>query len=196
MAVQYQVAQLRMTKDLIKAGFPLRQARNSVPPGRGRMLQRRWLAAALAASLSTVIVSFGAGLLSYRCADSNRAEKILLHLDNPEPERFGVVLNYAEAFLRQHGEAGARVDVVANAGGIELLRKGVSPYETRMLRLMRQYPNLHFVACANSVRQLQATGNEVLMITDVHSDATAVDHIVSRLGEGWSYRKIDHLSGV
>jgi len=34
------------------------------------------------------------------------------------------------------------------------------------------------------------------MITDVHRSSTALDHIVARLRDGWSYRKIDDLSAI
>jgi hypothetical protein len=34
------------------------------------------------------------------------------------------------------------------------------------------------------------------MITDVHSSSTALDHIVSRLRDDWSYRKIDDLGAI
>jgi hypothetical protein len=60
--------------------------------------------------------------------------------------------------------------------------------------MRRQYPNLRFVACANSIRELRKTGAAVLMITVVHSRNAELHRFVSRLRDGWRYRKIDERS--
>jgi len=75
---------------------------------------------------------------------------------------------------------------VANTNGIDQVTSGVSPYEARVRAMMQQYANLHFIACANSIRQLRNRGSDALMITDVHRNSTALDHMVARLRDGWS----------
>lgn len=193
-----EVARLRMTKDWMQAAFA---ATRSIRPARldANVWRRRWLGTALAASLATLALGAGGGLLGYWCAVARgdaQPQRVLLHLDQSDGARFHAVLDYAEAYLRRNKAPGAQVEVVANASGIDLLRRGASPYEARVRAMMQRYPNLHFVACANSIRQLRGAGVEALMISDVHSDDTAIEHIVARLREGWSYRKIDHLDAI
>lgn len=193
-----QAARLRMTKDWMQAGFGA-----TTTPQRPRLdtgvRPRRWLGTALAASLATLAVGAGAGLLGYWCADiqaGGQPQRVVLRLDGSESTQFHAVLDYAEAFLRRNSEPGAQVEVVANASAVDLLIQGMSPYEARVRAMMQRYPNLHFVACANSIRQLRETGAQALMIRDVHSGNTAIEHIVARLGDGWSYRKIDDLDVI
>jgi intracellular sulfur oxidation DsrE/DsrF family protein len=200
--IRQRVGQLRMTKDWMRTGFAASRAKTVAPP-RYRGAWHR-AGAAVSAAVMVLAVGFSSGVLGYLCADKgvfggavqDQPQRIVLHLDQSQPERFRAVLDYAEQFLRQYSEAGAQVEVVANANGIDLVTSGVSPYEKRVRTMMRQYPNLHFIACANSIRQLRKRGSEALMITDVHSSSTALDHIVSRLRDGWSYRKIDDLGAI
>jgi intracellular sulfur oxidation DsrE/DsrF family protein len=200
--VRQRVGQLRMTKDWMRAGFPV----SPVQPVAQARCSSLWHKAgtALVASVIALAVGISSGVLGYLYADrgviagavQDQAQRIVLHLDESKPERFRAVLDYAEQFLRQHSTSGAQVEVVANANGIDLVTSGVSPYEARVRAMMQQHPNLHFIACANSIRQLRARGLEALMLTDVHSSSTALDHIVARLRDGWSYRKIDDLSAI
>jgi intracellular sulfur oxidation DsrE/DsrF family protein len=200
--IRQRVDQLRMTKDWMRAGFPASRAK---PVARARY-RGAWHGAgtALSAAVIVLAIGIGSGGLGYLCADTgvfagaaqDQPHRIVLHLDESQPERFRAVLDYAEQVLRQHSESGAQVEVVANANGIDLVTSGVSPYEGRVRAMMQQYPNLHFIACANSIRQLRKRGAEALMITDVHDSSTALDHIVSRLRDGWSYRKIDDLGAI
>jgi len=200
--IRQRVGQLRMTKDWMRTGFAASGVKTVAPP-RYRGAWHR-AGAAVSAAVMVLAVGFSSGVLGYLCADKgvfggavqDQPQRIVLHLDQSQPERFRAVLDYAEQFLRQYSEAGAQVEVVANANGIDLVTSGVSPYEKRVRTMMRQYPNLHFIACANSIRQLRKRGSEALMITDVHSSSTALDHIVSRLRDGWSYRKIDDLGAI
>lgn len=200
--VRQRVGQLRMAKDWMRVGFPVCPG-EPVAQARCSSLWHK-AGTALAIPMLALTVAFSSGVLGYLCADQgviagtvqHQAQRIVLHLDESKPERFRAVLDYAERFLRQHGESGAQVEVVANANGIDLVTSGVSPYQARVRALMRQHPNLHFIACANSIRQLRARGLDALLLTDVHSSSTALDHIVARLRDGWRYRKIDDLSAI
>jgi intracellular sulfur oxidation DsrE/DsrF family protein len=200
--IRQRVGRLRMTKDWMRTGFaagpgePVAQAQH-------RSMWHK-TGTALALSIIALTVGISSGVLGYLYAGKgviagaaqDQAQRIVLHLDESKPERFRAVLDYAEQFLRQHGERGTQVEVVANANGIDLVTSGVSPYQARVRAMMQQHPNLNFIACANSIRQLRARGLEALMLTDVHSSSTALDHIVARLRAGWRYRKIDDLSAT
>ena len=148
----------------MRAGFPASPAKPLAQARYPRVWHRP--GAALAASVIALAVGIGSGVLGYLCADKgvfggavqDQSQRIVLHLDESQPDRFRSVLDYAEQFLRRHSEGGAQVEVVANASGIDLVTSGVSPYEERVRAMMQQYPNLHFIACANSIRQLRLRG--------------------------------------
>ena len=85
-----------------------------------------------------------------------------------------------------------QVEVVANAGGVNLLRADVSPYKARVEELMRKYPNLAFLACSNTVAKLKRKlgPGRVDLIPNIRVGPTAVNEIVTRLQEGWIYIKV------
>ena len=122
--------------------------------------------------------------------------RVVLHLDDSGPEHFQAVLDYAEHFLQSNRERGAQVEVIANSDAIDLMRSGGSPFEARVRQMNEQYSNLHFVACMKSLHRLQRDGVEPIMIDDVHSETTAVDRIVKRMRDGWTYRKAGNLENI
>jgi intracellular sulfur oxidation DsrE/DsrF family protein len=146
----------------------------------------------------------GGGLIGYVLGDhrsplvaqAENPQHILLHIDESTPETFATVLDYAEEFLAQHRARGAEVEVVANAGGVDLMRVGGSPYEERVRALSRRYQNLHFLACANAIRNLRKQGVQVTVLDHVNAGESAVDHIVGRIRSGWKYVKASDLPGV
>jgi len=201
-AVREQVCRLRRAKDWMRTGFadamPLTppaatRVRGSIRPGFGA-----------AASLIALALASAGALVGYEYAehqapvyaqqeDNNR---IVLHLDDSGTEKFAAVLDYAETFLAEHAARGVEVEVVANASGIDLMRAGGSPFADRVEALRHQYRNLHFIACANAIRNLRKEGVEVTLLDGVHSGETAIDHIVDRLQQGWRYVKVSDLPGI
>lgn len=87
-----------------------------------------------------------------------------------------------------------RIEVIASAGGLDLLRVGVSPFEQQVRHIMAKHGNVHFIACANAVRNLREQGVSVNIITDIDTSHTAVERIVERLQDGWNYVKIEDLT--
>jgi intracellular sulfur oxidation DsrE/DsrF family protein len=70
----------------------------------------------------------------------------------------------------------------------------MSPLRARINNLIQAHDNVHFIACANAIKQLRATGTEPRIIQGVQTDTTAFDHIVSRLQGGeWKYIKVESL---
>jgi intracellular sulfur oxidation DsrE/DsrF family protein len=114
----------------------------------------------------------------------------VLHLDVGEPAVMAGVLDRAAAILTAYAGQGVQVEVVANAAGLNLLRADKSAYAGRVRAMMDKYPTLAFVACANTLRRLKEQGVEVPLIERAHARETALDHIVERLREGWTYIKI------
>lgn len=118
------------------------------------------------------------------------ARKVLLHLDSSDEQHFDETLDYAEELLKQYGERGVKVEVLANAGGVDLFREETSPYKARLKSLSAHYENLEFIACANALANLERRGEAVHLLPAVHDDVTALEHVVKRIQEGWAYIKI------
>jgi len=202
-AVRDQVHGLRRAKDWMRTGFGdagIRPATAS-PERRDRVCFRP----GIAASLIALTFSASVGLLGYICGERQSAalmvqaenpEHILLHIDNATPDTFETVLDYAEAFLAEHRARGTEVEVVANAGGVDLMRVGGSRYEDRVNSLGHRYQNLHFLACANAIRSLRKQGIRANVLDHVNAEETAIDHIVGRIRSGWKYVKVGEQTGT
>ncbi len=193
---------LRRTKDWMRTGFG-----SAEPPQRELPTSRvpwRRLRSGLAASVMALAIGIGGGLLGYVCADrgtttmaeSADPNRVVLHIGDSDPQHFGMLLDYTEKFLKEHRDKGVQVEVVANAGGLDLLRVNASPYEERVKALSKKYDNVQFIACMNAIRNLKKAGIDATLIDDVHTGETAVDHIVRRLREGWTYRKVESLTDI
>lgn len=198
------VYELRRAKDLIKLGFGGAVAPTQtpiVPRSRCMCLTSKY---GLAASVLILITSFGVGFLGY----SNNGlfndhshnvasnvlpmanDRVLMHISESDPEKFGAVLAYARSFLEKHKKNGSQVAVIANAGGLDMMRKGVSPYEDEILSMMREYKNMHFIACINSIRTLRSKGIEPEIINNIDTSKPLMEQIISHVQEGWSYIRV------
>jgi intracellular sulfur oxidation DsrE/DsrF family protein len=196
------ICSLRRTKDWMRTGFGSAMPPQRELPKRKAPWQR--LRSGLAASIVALAIGISGGLLGYVYAERGAAtqaesgdpNRIVLHIDDSDPAHFGLLLDYTENFLQENRDNGVQVEVVANSGGLDLLRATVSPYKERVEALSEKYGNLQFIACMNAIRNLKRAGGDATLINDVHAGATAVDHIVKRLQQGWTYKKIDSLSDI
>jgi len=127
---------------------------------------------------------------------AEQQENIILHISKPDPEGFTTALAYAEEFINAHATQGNRLDIVAHADGLDMLRADTSPIKEQVIAMMDKHDNIHFIACAGTIRMYtQKNGAAPAIIRGVGSDHTAFDHIVSRLQTGsWKYIKVESLS--
>lgn len=197
------VCALRRTKEWVNLAFedasaPDRERRHRMARGWSR---QGWCG--LAASLLLLAAGF---LLGWFVQDAQRAHeplgsvvlrdieagnyKVVLHIDRSDNARFEEVLDGAEYLLKAYRDNGVEVDVLANAGGIDMLRVDVSPYAQRIAHLMGEYDNLRFIACANTLQRLQEKGVKPILIGQSRTDTTAVEHIIKRLQLGWAYIRV------
>jgi intracellular sulfur oxidation DsrE/DsrF family protein len=198
--IRERIYRLHNCKDWVRAGFdkaePPRDQRT-----RTQGNARRWLNTGIAASLMLMAVGLVSGLSGYWFGERHslavvaKADpyRVLLHLDSDNQARFRAVLDYTENFLDTNAADGAAVELLVNASAINLIRSGVSPYEDRIRALAAKYPSLHVFACASTLSKLRDRGIEPKLILDVDAHSTAVEHVVERLREGWTYQKVDRL---
>jgi intracellular sulfur oxidation DsrE/DsrF family protein len=208
-AVRERVEQLRRAKDLMRVGFASAQAPSRRRPLPGVPVGNR-LSRALAASVAALALGLAAGSLGYHygrhldrselaslaSSQQQHGNRIVLHISEANPIQFAAALSYADKFLRRHPAPDSRVEVIANAGGLDMMRTGLSPYEDQIDALLKAHPNVRFLACANAIANLRKRGIEPQVIASVDTEKKAIDHIVARLQEGWSYVRVDALPEI
>ena len=125
-------------------------------------------------------------------ADSAALNKYILHIGTHDNVKFKRALDEAEALLvkSQNNNSLIELEVIANAGGLNLFRDNATPYSKRVKHLIEAYPNIRFIACSNAIERLREKGIEPNLINAVHQGPTALDQVVMRMSEGWSYIKI------
>lgn len=151
-----------------------------------------WRAPA-ASSLDDELMASGALVL--RATHSTQTSdklNILLHISSGDRQHLEAALDKTEKLLKhyQRLHRAVRLEVVANAGGIDLLRASTSPYARRIQALQEHYVNLTFLACRNTLALLKAKhGTQVHLLPGVLVGPAALDHVMTRLEEGWAYIK-------
>ena len=114
---------------------------------------------------------------------------VVLHIATDDPARVNAALDDAEDLLKTYSSSHrkVRLEVIANAEGINLLRAGYSPYAARIEAMTKRYDNIAFLACRRAIDRMRTKGVDVHLIPDVKVVPEALDAIVSRLRKGWVY---------
>ena len=196
-----EVYQIRRAKDLMKLAYSdskpseFQHKKFTTPFHRQCMMR-------MAAALSAVVIGLSAGLVGYNYGQDTtgfslaelsqkESQRIILHIDASDPKQFESTLAYTEKFLNQHKSNGkAQIEVVANAGGIDLLRADF-PMSEKVARIMNEHDNITFIACTNAINKLRAQGIKPTMVKDVKTEIAALTHIIDRMNSGWTYVKAD-----
>jgi len=201
----------RRAKDLVKVGFERAAAPLPAAPLKKHSRLPRHTSHGLAASLLVMLLGFGSGIFGYYAtrhlstetslAVPNPAHKtytnhVVLHLSKSNPRQFSAALRYIDKFLDDHPAPDSQIEVIANAGGLDLMRSDKSPYKAQIIAMMHNHSNVHFLACANGIRNLRKQGINPPIIQHIETDKTAIDHIIARLQAGWTYVKVDKLPEI
>jgi intracellular sulfur oxidation DsrE/DsrF family protein len=119
---------------------------------------------------------------------SPQQARVLIHLDSSQVERMEEALDMAEAYLSRAGKA--RIELVVNNSGLDLLREEATPHAARIAELARRHELLSFVACGHAISRYRNAGLDVTLVPEARVERTAVEHIVDRVRQGWTYLKI------
>ena len=202
------VCELVQLKDAVRLAYSEPPASSHHVTRNGTGTPSNWLNA-VAAALLLAVGATGGWLLYPQLANlqgseivasapQQHTEKVILHISKSDPEQFSTALAYAEKFLEEHASSNNQIDVVAHAGGLDLMRSDISPLKDQIISLMDKYDNIHFIACAGAIKMFtQKNGVAPDIIQGVGTDNTAFDHIVGRLQTGgWKYIKIESVTEI
>jgi len=115
-----------------------------------------------------------------------QADRLLLHVASSDPASLEAALDLADRAIAEG--SGTQVEVVANEGGLDLLREDVTPFAGRIAELADR--DVLFFACSTAIQRLRDKGVDVRVVPQANVRFSALDRVVLRLQEGWRYQKI------
>ena len=137
---------------------------------------RTWLTAAL--------------LMTTWAAQATDMHKVVLHLDENDPQRMNLVLNNASNvnnFYQDKGEE-VQIEIVAYGPGLHMLRADTSPVKDRITSFSQNYDNISFKACGNTHAMMsKQAGKTVELVPQAELVPSGVIQLIARQEEGWSY---------
>ncbi len=198
--IRERVCDLRRTKEWVRFSFEHETAPTRSLPSTRRYF-RKTPVSRIAASVLLAILTFTAGWVGHSLRDSapqnlalenisGESQHVILHIGVSDEARFSALLVKAEQILRKYEASGVQVEVVANAGGLDLLRTASSRHIDDIKRMISAYDNVRFIACSKGLQRLRASGLDPTIIKGVDAHEPAADHLIQRLTKGWTYIRI------
>lgn len=126
-------------------------------------------------------------------AASDIRNKVIVHIADDKPAQLEQALGDIESLLRYYRDSHetARVQVVLNGRGIGLVRADTSAFAARIARLQKEYDNLTFAACQNTLERLHAEqGVAIRLLPGVIVIDSGVAEIMRRQSQGWTYLQV------
>lgn len=203
-ALNRQVCELRKVRDLVKLAY-----QNVPMPNRGMAsiaaVGKKYCNNGLAAGLALIIGGVGGWFLHQSSQTpqntaiaqvmpgADEPAKVLFHVSDGNEEHLKSVLDEVENLLQfyRNTHEKARVEVITNGGGLSLLMAGVSPFADRIQRMQKEYTDLTFVACQNTIdRVQQELGITAKLLPGVVVIDSGVAQIMRRQNQGWAYLQV------
>ena len=119
--------------------------------------------------------------------------KVIVHIADDKPAQLEQALSDIESLLRYYRESHetARVQVVLNGRGVGLVRADTSAFAARIAQLQKEYDNLTFAACQNTLERLHAEqGVAIRLLPGVIVIDSGVAEIMRRQSQGWTYLQV------
>jgi intracellular sulfur oxidation DsrE/DsrF family protein len=201
-ALNRQVCELRKVRDLVALAY-----RNVPAPacGASAIAVGRKCSTAIAAGLALVVGGLGGWFLhpasqapdnavvAQAAPAAEEPAKVLFHVSEGNPEHLKTVLDEVENLMKYYRQTQqkARVEVITNGGGLSLVMAGISPYAERIQRMQKEYSDLTFVACQNTIdRVQQELGLTAKLLPGVVVIDSGVAQIMRRQLQGWAYLQV------
>ena len=119
--------------------------------------------------------------------------KVLIHVARDDRLQLGEALDEVEGLLRHYRDSrqDARVQVVINGKGLELVRVDTSAFADRIQKLQREFDNLTIAACQNTIDRLQREqGILVRLLPGVVVIDSGMAELMRRQNQGWTYIQV------
>lgn len=189
--------ELRRIKDLVRHAYA-----DTRPPGGERRSPRAHAALAARAAIASGLIVAGA-LLGWQLNELTRhvagesgagqaavpTGNVVVHVSSGDIDAMRAALDQAERLASSATGSTPRIEVLANSSGIDLLVQGASPFAERIERIRREHPNVVFLACGQTLDNLQRRNVKVVLLPEVKVVSSALDQVLLRLREGWRYAK-------
>ena len=200
-AVNQRMAELRLLRDMVQHAYdepPQPQQHATMPFSRTRLMSRWAVAACLVLSIGVIVGWFGhQGVMKQEQVAQARVttpvalSNVILHLTSADPERISAALDEAEQMLVAYKQQNKNLhlEIIANDGGLNLMRSGVSSFQPRIQQLKHDYGNVEFLACAKAINRLKERGVDVELLPEVKVAPSALSQIIQRMQENWRYIK-------
>jgi intracellular sulfur oxidation DsrE/DsrF family protein len=195
-AVNQRVCELRNLRELVRFAYASTPASGAGTARRARAARYSYGFAAAAAVAAGLLIGWllhqpsGHPLPSAPAVAVQEPVKVLVHLNVGNPERIRQTLDEVEnliGFYRANGQQ-ARVEVVVNGDGLDMLREDTSPYPERIAYMQKEYDNLTFAACQNTIDRLKREqGIVARLLPGVTVIDSGVAQIMRRQHQGWAY---------
>ena len=122
---------------------------------------------------------------------AGRDVKAIYHISTANTGKIRGALDEMEVLLGVYAKSGRtlHLEIIANAEGLSLLRADISPARERVQAMQQTYKNLKFLACGKTIERLQLEKNmrNVQLLPGVTVVPSALDQVILRLEDGWSY---------
>ena len=198
-SVNQRMSELRLLRDMVQHAY-------EEPPHQNKYIRQvstkpssRWaVAASFVLTLGVLLGWFGHQgvvgqnqLVSTSVIAPAKLSNVILHLSSANPERISAALDRAEEMLIAYKaqNKNLRLEVIANDGGLNLMRNGISSFQPRIQQLQNKYGNIEFLACAKAIKRLQKKGVDVELLPEVKVAPSALKQIIQRMQEDWRYVK-------
>lgn len=198
-SVNRRMSELRLLRDMVQHAYEKPPRQNKFKGQVSTNSSSRWaVAASFVLTLGVLLGWFGhQGVASQNQLASTtvnapaKLSNVILHLSSSNPERISAALDKAEEMLAayQAQNKDLRLEVIANDGGLNLMRSGISSFQPRIQQLKSKYGNIEFLACAKAIQRLQEKGVDVELLPEVKVAPSALKQIIQRMQEDWRYVK-------
>ncbi len=118
--------------------------------------------------------------------------KVLFHLNSGNPAHMKEVLDETESLLKLYRRTHqkARVEVITNGEGLNLLLASRSPYPARVASMLKKFKNLQFAACLNTLDRFGSEGIETKLLPGTTVVNSGVAQIIRLQRRGWIYIQV------
>lgn len=119
--------------------------------------------------------------------------KVLIHVSSVTAAHNPGALDEIESLVRHYRDQrqNARVEVVMNGEGLNLVRVDTTRFAERIRRMQEEYDNLTFAACQNTIQRLKREhGITAKLLPGVTVIDSGVAQIMRRQQQGWAYIQV------